>query len=190
VYTRASTLLSWVALWALGFVRASVRARNGGCGSGISLTLTFLDFSKPEQLGAVITQDEKPKAFYSRKLNSAQQRYTTGEQELFSKVEIIRELRNILLGYKIIVHTDHKKLTYAKSISDRVMRWPLLIEELGPEFRHIKGEHNLIYDALSRLELYDSSKESNLEKPTAQCMAAIISRTKIINDELSPTDGF
>jgi hypothetical protein len=24
-YTRASTLLSWVALWALGFVRASVR---------------------------------------------------------------------------------------------------------------------------------------------------------------------
>jgi 5'-3' exonuclease len=37
-YTRASTLLSWVALWALGFVRASVRARNGGCGSGSSLT--------------------------------------------------------------------------------------------------------------------------------------------------------
>jgi hypothetical protein len=28
-----------VALWALGFVRASVRARTGGCGSGISLTI-------------------------------------------------------------------------------------------------------------------------------------------------------
>jgi hypothetical protein len=38
VYTRASTLLSWVALWALGFVLASERARNGGCGSGSSLT--------------------------------------------------------------------------------------------------------------------------------------------------------
>jgi hypothetical protein len=35
---RASTLLSWVALWALGFVRASVRARTGGCRSGSSLT--------------------------------------------------------------------------------------------------------------------------------------------------------
>jgi hypothetical protein len=34
----ASTLISWVALWALGFVRASVRARNEGCGSGSSLT--------------------------------------------------------------------------------------------------------------------------------------------------------
>jgi hypothetical protein len=35
---RVITLLSWVALWALGFVRASVRARTGGCGSGSSLT--------------------------------------------------------------------------------------------------------------------------------------------------------
>jgi hypothetical protein len=40
------------------------------------------------------------------------------------------------------------------------------------------------------LELDDSTKESNSEKPTAQCMAAIISRTEIIYDELSPTDGF
>jgi hypothetical protein len=40
-YVRCpSTLLSWVALWALGFVRASVWARNGGCVSGISLTNT------------------------------------------------------------------------------------------------------------------------------------------------------
>jgi hypothetical protein len=37
-YTRARTLLSWVALWALGFVRVSVRVRSWGCGSGSSLT--------------------------------------------------------------------------------------------------------------------------------------------------------
>jgi hypothetical protein len=51
--------------------------------------LTFPDFSKPfriytdssdKQLGAVITQYEKSIAFYSRKFNSAQQRYTFGEQ--------------------------------------------------------------------------------------------------------------
>jgi hypothetical protein len=93
--------------------------------------LTLPDFSKPfhiytdasdKQLVAVITQDVKPIALYSRKLNSAQQRYTTGEQELLSIVETLREFRNIILGYKIIVHADHKKLTYAKSISGRAMR--------------------------------------------------------------------
>jgi hypothetical protein len=70
------------------------------------------------------------------------------------------------------------------------MHWFLLKEDVGPEIRHIKGKHNLIADALSRIELDDSSKESNFEKPTAQCMAAIISRTEIMNDELSTIDGF
>jgi hypothetical protein len=57
------------------------------------------------------------------------------------------------------------------------MRRHLLIEKFGPEFRHIKVKHNLIDDALSRLELDDSKIEFNFEKPTAQCMAAIISRS-------------
>jgi hypothetical protein len=97
------------------------------------------DFSKPFHiytdasdtwLGAVITKDEKPIAFYSRKLKSAQKRYTTGEQELVSIVETLREFCNIILRYKIIMHTDHKKITNAKRTSDRVIRGRLLIEEL------------------------------------------------------------
>jgi hypothetical protein len=55
------------------------------------------------------------------------------------------------------VHTDHKKITYAKRTSDRGMRWRLLIEEFEPEFRHIKGKHKIIYDALSQLDLDYSS---------------------------------
>jgi hypothetical protein len=43
-----------------------------------------------KQLGAVIFQEGKPLAFYSRKLNSAQTCYTTGEQELLSIVENLK----------------------------------------------------------------------------------------------------
>ena len=83
--------------------------------------LSFPDFSKEfhiytdasdYQLGGVIMQEDKPLAFYSRKLNSAQKNYSTGEKELLSIVEILKEFANILLGYKIIVHTDHKNLLY------------------------------------------------------------------------------
>ena len=47
------------------------------------------------QLGAVIRQDNKPIAFYSRKLNPVQGNYTTTERELLSIVETLKDLRNI-----------------------------------------------------------------------------------------------
>ena len=59
-------------------------------------------------------QDDRPLAFYSRKLNSAQKRYTTGDQELLSTVETLKEFKNILLGQQLIVHTDQKNLLYQK----------------------------------------------------------------------------
>jgi len=39
------------------------------------------------QLGSVISQDDKPIAFYSRKLSPTQTRYTTTERELLAIVE-------------------------------------------------------------------------------------------------------
>ena len=76
--------------------------------------LNFPDFSKEfhiftdasnYQLGAVIMQDNKPLAFYSRKLNKCQRNYTTGEQELLSIVETLKEFHNILLGQNLVIHT-------------------------------------------------------------------------------------
>ena len=126
--------------------------------------LAFPDFSKTfvihadashTQLGAVISQDDKPIAFYSRKLNPAQTRYTTTERELLSIVDTLKEFRNILLGVKIVVWTDHKNLTCANFNTEHVMRWRLILEEYGPELRCIKGEQNIVADALSCLDLDD-----------------------------------
>ena len=122
--------------------------------------LAYPNFSQPfdihtdashTQLGAVISQNGIPIAFYSRKLNDAQTRYTTTERELLAIVETLKEFRNILLGQKIHVYTDHKNLTYKNFNTERVMRWRLILEEYGPELHYIKGEKNIVADALSRL---------------------------------------
>ena len=110
--------------------------------------LTYPNWDKPfqihtdasdYQLGAVISQEGKPIAFFSRKLNSAQKNYTTTEKELLSIVECLKEFKYILFGYEINVFSDHKNLVHAATISQsqRVMRWRLILEEFGPNILHI-----------------------------------------------------
>ena len=66
------------------------------------------------QLGGVIMQNNKPLTFYTRKLNSAQAKYSTAEQELLSIVETLRTFEGILIGQRLVVHTNHLNLLYKK----------------------------------------------------------------------------
>jgi transposase InsO family protein len=73
------------------------------------------------------------------------------------------EFRNILLGQKIKVHTDHENLTYKNFNSDQVMRWRLYIEEYSPELQYIKGTHNVVADAFSWLDMNETPLEDTQE---------------------------
>jgi hypothetical protein len=109
------------------------------------------------QLGAVITQDDRPIAFFSRKLSKTQQKYSVTEIELLAIVETLKEFKGMLWGQDIKVYTDHKHLTRdaLRLTSDRVYHWRLLLEEYAPELIYIKGIHNTVVDAILQLE-YDS----------------------------------
>ncbi len=63
------------------------------------------------QLGAVIAQDNRPIAFFSRKLSKMQQKYSVTEIELLAIVETPKEFKGLLWGQDIKVYTDHKNLT-------------------------------------------------------------------------------
>ena len=96
-------------------------------------------------------------------MNDAQRRYTTGEQELLSIVEMLKELKNILLGQDLAVHTDHKNILYGNLSNDRIAHWRLLIEEFSPRIEHIAGKDNIVADALSRMEANFKSEFSDTE---------------------------
>jgi hypothetical protein len=124
--------------------------------------LAYLDFpsrlryTRMPQLGAVITQDNRPIAFFSKKLSEMQQKYSVTEIELLAIVETLKEFNGMLWGQNSTVYTDHEYLTRDALglTSDRVYRWRLLLEEYAPEIIYIKGIHNTVADAISRLD-YD-----------------------------------
>ena len=105
------------------------------------------------QMGGVVSQNNTPVAFFSKKLNKAQLKYTVTEKELLSIVETLKQFKTMLYGQKVVVHTDHQNLTHDNSdySSDRVLRQRWLLEEYGVKVKYIKGKSNIVADALSRL---------------------------------------
>ena len=89
-------------------------------------------------LGAVISQDDRPIAFYSRKLNSVQVNHTTTELELLSIIETLKEFRNIVLGEQIKVYIYQKNLTYKTFNTEQVMQSRLILEAFSPELIYIQ----------------------------------------------------
>ena len=118
------------------------------------VVLAYPDFPKvfeictdasSKQLGSVITQDNWPIASFSKKLSKMQQKYSVTEIELLAIVETLKVFK---------VYTDRKNLiTDALGLtSDRVYRWQLILKEYRPNIDYIKGAHNSVAVAISRLE--------------------------------------
>jgi hypothetical protein len=81
--------------------------------------LSYLDYSKvfeihtdasSMQLGAVITQDNRPILFFSPKLSVAQCNYSITKIEVLAIVEKLKDFKGMLWGSPIKVFTDHKNL--------------------------------------------------------------------------------
>ncbi len=134
------------------------------------VVLSYPDFSKPfeiytnastKQLGAVITQENRPISFFSRKLFGAQSKYTVTKLELLAIVETLKEFNRMLWGQRINVYTNHKNLTRdgLGLTPDRVTCWRILLREYAPEIIYIKGIHNTVADAISWLD-YDPKLNS------------------------------
>ncbi len=135
--------------------------------------LAYPDFTKlfeiytnasTKQLGAVITQENRPIVFFSRKLSGAQSKYTVIKLELLAIVEPLKEFNRKLWVQWINVYTDHKNLTRdgLGLTSNRVTCWRILLEEYAPKIIYIKGIHNTVADAISRLD-YDPKLNSTNE---------------------------
>jgi hypothetical protein len=107
------------------------------------VVLAYPDYSKvfeiyinasSKQLGAVITQENRPIAFFSQKLSTTQHKYSVAKIELLAIVKTLKEFKGMLWGQSIKVYTDHTNLIRDAlgMTSDWVYQWRLLLEEYGP----------------------------------------------------------
>ena len=94
------------------------------------VVLAYPDYSKEfemytdttsEQIGAVITQGNKPKAYFNRKLTETKQHYSVIKIELLIIVETLKDFKGMLWGQKLKVFTDHKSSFKSYIVSTHIL---------------------------------------------------------------------
>ena len=110
-------------------------------------------------VGAVLQQQVdnhwQPLAFFSKRLQPAETRYSTFGRELLAIYLAIKHYRHFVEGQQFFVLTDHKPLCYAlqrpgDKYSPRDSRHLDFISQFTDDIRHIKDTSNTA-DALSRI---------------------------------------
>ncbi len=64
-------------------------------------------------------QDNRPVAYYSRKLNSAQRNYAAIDKELLCVVATLRESQSMLLGAESHIYIGRKNILNVGNLSER-----------------------------------------------------------------------
>ena len=121
----------------------------------LNITCDASDFAVGDVLQQYIDNVWQPLLFFSKKLTPAKACYSALDRELLAVYATIRHFRHNLEGHYFFVNTDHKPLTFVMSSvterpSLRQTRQLAFIAEFTTDIRYVKGQTNVVADALSR----------------------------------------
>ena len=110
-------------------------------------------------IGAALHQSidgiTRPISFFAKKLSSTEKSYSAYDRELLAAYQSVLHFKPLIEGRQVHLMTDHKPLVSAfyspkPAKSDRQQRQLLILSEYVVSVSHIRGEDNIVADALSR----------------------------------------
>nr|XP_021204760.2 uncharacterized protein LOC101740309 isoform X1 [Bombyx mori] len=128
---------------------------------GPAAQLAIFTDASDTSMGAALHQkckdSWKPLGFFSRRLSSAEKKYSPYDRELLAIYNAIRHFRHMVEARPFTVFTDHKPLSFAFShnrekCSPRQFRYLDYISQFTTDIQYIQGSQNVVADALSRIE--------------------------------------
>jgi len=136
---------------------------------------------------------ERPIAYCSKQLNSAESKYSVTELELLAFIFATKQFRCYLYGRRFTVQTDHRALKWLLNLQDpssRLTRWAIKLSEYDFVVEHRPGTQMRHAVALSRnvnvIEELVLSKENIRDKQEAD---ELCEKYKQYEDFWSDEDG-
>uniref|UniRef100_A0A2N9HUP0 Integrase catalytic domain-containing protein n=1 Tax=Fagus sylvatica TaxID=28930 RepID=A0A2N9HUP0_FAGSY len=100
-----------------------------------------------------ITEEKRPIAYFSEKLNGAALNYPTYDKELYALVRALETWQHYLWLKEFVIHTDHESLKHLKGqgkLNRRHAQWMEFIETFPYVIKYKQGKENIVADALSQ----------------------------------------
>lgn len=124
--------------------------------------LTLPDFEKVFEvdcdasnigIGAVLSQEGKPIAYFSEKLTNSRTRYSTYDKEFYAIIRTLSHWHHYLISKEFILYSDHEALQFINGqhkLKSRHARWVEILQAYTFLIKHKSGKQNQVADALSR----------------------------------------
>jgi hypothetical protein len=124
--------------------------------------LVLLDFSKIFQvrcdvsgfaIRVVLSQDDRPIAYFGEKLNEAKIKYSTYDKEFYAVIQALKKWRHYLVPKEFVLYNDNHALqfvTQQEKLNQKNAKWVEFMHNFTFVIKHISGTANKVVDALSR----------------------------------------
>ena len=124
--------------------------------------LVLPDFSQPFELhcdaskvgiGVVLSQNGKPIAYFSEKLNGSKLNYNTYDLEFYAIICTLKHWSSYLAYHEFVLYYDHDALKHINSqhkLSSQHAIWAAYIQQFSFIIKHKSGALNRVTHALSR----------------------------------------
>ncbi|KAL0355084.1 UNVERIFIED_CONTAM: Retrovirus-related Pol polyprotein from transposon.6 [Sesamum radiatum] len=118
-----------------------------------SLTFDVTTDASQVAVGAVLSQNQRPIAFFSKKLSPSMQSTSAYEREMYAITEAVWKWRHYLLGRRFHIYTDQKSLRglLQQTIQTPAQhKWLTKLLAFDYDIFYTPGKSNFIADSLSR----------------------------------------
>jgi hypothetical protein len=104
-------------------------------------------------IGAVLSQDNRPVAYFSEKMNETKRKYSTYDKEFYAIIQALKKWRHYLVPQEFVLYSDNQALqfiTRQEKLNQRHAKWVEFMQNFTFVIKHIVGNANKVVDALSR----------------------------------------
>ena len=104
-------------------------------------------------IGVVLSQEGRPIAFFSEKLNEVKRKYFAYEKEFYAIIQALKHWSHYLWSKEFVLYSDHEALKYLSTQHELIARhakWVEFLQDFQFALKHKSGQLNKVADALSR----------------------------------------